>query len=134
METGVIVREGGDRKSAPDECEKKSGGWSLSRLAKVETVLLLVLYAGAALAQSTSSGSSTTMPWDTGLCDVANALLGKTSFCLALAGFFGCGGALIWGEELSGFAKKMLMVVMAVGVMVGGASLYKLLNSSGTTC
>ncbi|WP_205182801.1 TrbC/VirB2 family protein [Burkholderia sp. LMG 13014] len=101
-------------------------GVSLSMLAQLEMVALAVLYVGTASAQS--------MPWEGGLCTIITSMLGKTSFCLAVGAFFGCGAMLIWGEELTGFTKKLLGVGMGVGVMVGGASLYQLFSKSGITC
>ncbi|WP_207002658.1 TrbC/VirB2 family protein [Trinickia mobilis] len=98
----------------------------LNRIAKVQFTLLLWLYMVGARA--------TSMPWDTGLCSFANALLGKTAFCIALAAIFGAGSKLIFGEEVTGIVKSLLAIVIVIGILVGGASIYRLVNPGGITC
>ncbi|MCW3587397.1 TrbC/VirB2 family type IV secretion system protein [Burkholderia cenocepacia] len=101
----------------------------MKHTAKIQFVLLVVLYGYAAC--SYASGS---MPWDDPLCKVANALTGKAAFAIAVASFFGAGAKMVWGEELTGMTKTLLSIVMAISVLIGGASIVRMVNPSAVTC
>lgn len=74
------------------------------------------------------------MPWDGPVCTVANALTGKLAFGISIAAFFGAGASLVWGEELSGIVKKLLTIVVAISILVGGSSIYKLIAGGAPGC
>lgn len=92
----------------------------------VVMLTLLGAYASGAYAQA--------MPWDGPVCTVANALTGKLAFGISIAAFFGAGASLVWGEELSGIVKKLLTIVVAISILVGGSSIYKLIAGGAPGC
>ena len=77
----------------------------------------LLVYAGAAMAQSTGA------PWDGPLCGVAGWFRGPTALAVGTIAFAAAAGGFIYGEEFSGIMKKVVNVVMAVSLLIGGASM-----------
>lgn len=77
-----------------------------------------LVYGGAAFAQAGGA-----MPWDGPLCGFANALRGPAALAISTVAFFAAGASFLWGEEIAGMSKKLVTIVMAVSVLIGGASL-----------
>lgn len=101
-------------------------------------VVLGALVAGLALlfpdlAHASSSSSSSTggaLPWEGGLTTFTNSLKGPVAFAFSLVGIIVCGGSLIWGGELPEFARKGLMVVLVIALLVCANSVLTALYSS----
>ncbi|WP_434716389.1 TrbC/VirB2 family protein [Paraburkholderia sp. A3RO-2L] len=104
--------------------------FSISRIAKLQIALLIGLYAYAA----SSFATGVTMPWDSPMCSIATALTGKAAFAIAVASFFGAGAKMVWGEELTGMTKTLLSIVMAISLLIGGASVVKMINPAAVSC
>ena len=85
---------------------------------KLNVLGWIVLYAGAALAQQSSSGA----PWDGPLCGVSNWFKGPTALAVGTIAFAAAAGGFIWGEEFRGIMKKIVNVVMAVSILIGASS------------
>jgi len=88
------------------------------RFTKRHALVLLGLLAHAGLALA-----SDTMPWDSPLCGLANALRGPTALAVSTIAFFAAGASFLWGEEIAGMSKKLVTIFMAVAILIGGASL-----------
>ena len=73
-------------------------------------------FAGAA------NGSTSTLPWEGALSSLAGALTGSTAKFICIIAIFIAGVALIFGEDLGQFAKRLLMVVIAAAFLVGAGS------------
>lgn len=99
---------------------KKQGG------SRFLTLLIMCVYAGAAQAQS--------LPWEGPLCTFANALTGKTAFALAVIVFFATSVALLWGEEIKGVMKALVVVFMLISVLIGGSAIIRWLWPSVIPC
>jgi len=82
-------------------------------------VLWLVGYAGLAAAQTVSDG---TAPWDTSLCGVAGWFKGTTMIAIGTVAFGAAGAGFVFGEELTGIMKKVINIVMAIGLAIGGSA------------
>ena len=68
--------------------------------------------------------------WNTGVEKLIDALSGKTALLVSMVGLFFAGGFLIFGGQLSGFGRSVMMVVL-VGSMLGAlASVVKMFVSS----
>jgi type IV secretion system protein VirB2 len=81
--------------------------------------LILAGYAGAAAAQSVSDNSA---PWDGALCGVAGWFKGSTPIAVGTIAFAAAGLGFLFGEELTGILKKVVNIVMAICLVVGGAA------------
>jgi type IV secretion system protein VirB2 len=91
-------------------------------------VIALGLFAicnSAALAVSTDASfasSSQSLPWEGPLQALATGLTGTTAKVISIIAIFIAGVALIMGEDLGQFARRLLMIVIAVAFLVGAAS------------
>ena len=90
--------------------------------------LTLLCLPVAALAQDVSPDNS--VPWDTGLKALIDVITGPTALYISMIGLFFAGGILIFGGELGGFTRMVMMVVL-VGSMLTGISnlIVKFINS-----
>jgi type IV secretory pathway VirB2 component (pilin) len=76
----------------------------------------------AALATTTApggGGNGVVLPWETYLSTLANALTGNTAKIICIIAIFVAGVALIFGEDLGHFAKRLLMIVIASAFLIG---------------
>jgi type IV secretory pathway VirB2 component (pilin) len=85
---------------------------------------VLVLALGSAAMASTTGGTGTTgaLPWDGPLGDLANFLTGSVAKYISIIAIFVAGLALVFGEDLGAFAKRLLMIVIAIAFLVGAGS------------
>ncbi len=97
-------------------------------LVPVLTPALIAVAVSAALATTagnggvTNGGGATTLPWEGALSSLATALTGNTAKIISIIAIFIAGIALIFGEDLGQFAKRLLMIVIAVAFLVGAGS------------
>lgn len=82
---------------------------------QLNVVAWLCIYTGAALAADAA-------PWDGPLCGVANWFRGTTPIAIGSIAFAAAAGGFLWGEEFTGIMKKVVNIVMAIAIMIGGAS------------
>ena len=83
----------------------------------------------AAHASSAGGGG---LPWEGPLKRIADSLTGPVALAISLIAFVVAGGTLVFGGELSEFARRAVMVVMAVAFLVlGGQFLSVLFGVSG---
>lgn len=101
-------------------CSKKS-----VRIASAMLPALVLVAATAASANVTGpgggggGGGNGTLPWETILQTLANALTGKTAQLICVIAIFVAGIALIFGEDLGQFARRILMIVIAAAFLIG---------------
>jgi len=83
----------------------------------------------AAHASSVGGGG---LPWEDPLKKIADSLTGPVALAISLIAFVVAGGTLVFGGELSEFARRAVMVVMAVAFLVlGGQFMTTLFRVSG---
>lgn len=83
-------------------------------------------------ATSAMAASSTGLPWESPLQTITSSLQGPVAFAIAVGALFASGAALVFGEDMSGFVRKILLSVAAIALLVGGAGLMsKLFGVSG---
>ena len=70
----------------------------------------------AATAPPAHASSSTGMPWETPIATLATSLNGPVAFGIGLIGITVAGAMLIWGGEISQFAKSGVMLACVIGV------------------
>ena len=82
-------------------------------------VLLFVLVAAqVALARGGGGGG---LPWGTPLSRVATSLTGPVALSISLIALMVAGGTLVFGGELSEFARRSCVAVLALAFLVLGA-------------
>jgi len=91
--------------------------------------------AGLALASNAlayASTSTTGLPWETPLETVKQSLTGPVAAGISVVGIAAGGMALVFGGELSEFAKRACYAVIATGAIVGAGTLMTTLFSSSS--
>jgi type IV secretion system protein TrbC len=81
-----------------------------------------------AWASSTSSGS---LPWEPALKTVSDSLTGPVAYAVSLIGVVVTGAMLIFGGEINEFARRIIMLVLVVALLVSATNLLSTLFSAG---
>ena len=83
-------------------------------------------------AANASGGGGGGLPWEAPLKKIADSLTGPVALAISLIAFVVAGGTLVFGGELSEFARRAVMVVLAVAFLVlGGQFMSTLFGVSG---
>ena len=69
-------------------------------------------------AADSTGGGGAGLPWEAPLATLRKSVSGPVAFAVALLGIIGCGATLIWGGEVSEFARRMVYVVLVVCILV----------------
>jgi len=95
---------------------------------------------GACQAGGTSGGSSTSCngfsgggqstPWEQSTNNLENLLTGAPAKAISIIAIVVAGVALVFGEDLGAFAKRLLMVVIAVAMIIGAGSIVSTVFSA----
>jgi type IV secretion system protein VirB2 len=94
----------------------------------VLTVFILALLVSPAAA-STGGGS---LPWETPLQTIADSITGPVAYAISLIGIVVAGAILVWGGEINEFARRMIMLVLVISLIVFATQvLSTLFNVSG---
>ncbi|AKH22401.1 TrbC/VirB2 family protein [Sedimenticola thiotaurini] len=84
-----------------------------TKILMVATAVLLFFIAGEALA-----GTATGLPWETPLQTLTNSITGPVALAISLIAIVVGGGMLIWGGEINDFARKMILIVLVIALIV----------------
>src|SRR5512133_1002442 len=80
--------------------------------------LLLLMMGRSAWAGGGGGGG---LPWETPLNTVAQSLTGPVALSISLIALMVAGGTLVFGGELSEFARRSCVAVLAIAFLVLGA-------------
>ena len=89
--------------------------------------LFLLLAAQAALAGGAGGG----LPWENPLNRIAQSLTGPVALSISLIALMVAGGTLVFGGELSEFARRSSVAVLAIAFLVLGAGFMTALFGVG---
>ncbi len=78
---------------------------------------VLILWSKSAWAASAGAG----LPWEAPLQRVAASLTGPVALAISLIALMVAGGTLVFGGELSEFARRSCVAVLAIAFLVLGA-------------
>jgi len=81
------------------------------------------------LAEQAVAGSSPGMPWEDPLNTIMNSITGPVAMVISLLGITVAGGMLVFGGELGEFTRRIIMLVLVLGLLVSAASILTLLYS-----
>ncbi|MBV8643194.1 MAG: TrbC/VirB2 family protein [Candidatus Eremiobacteraeota bacterium] len=89
-------------------------------------VLVALVSAAASASQYANGGAGggggQGLPWETPLQNISDALTGPTAKYISIIAIFVAGIALIFGEDLGQFARRVLMIVIAIAFLLGASS------------
>lgn len=77
-----------------------------------------VLAAHGAHAADTTGGGGAGLPWESPLNTLKQSFSGPVAFVVALLGIIVGGATLIWGGEVSEFARRMVYLVLVICILV----------------
>ena len=78
------------------------------------------------IAGNAFAGTGPDMPWDSGLDKLVKNLTGKTALAIGVLAMFAAAAALVFGGEMSEFTRRIILMILAVALMVSGASLLNI--------
>lgn len=90
------------------------------RRALMDSAVLMIL--GSFVTQADATTISGSMPWDSALSTIIAQLTGPVALAIAIGAFFVAGAILVFGEDMSAFVRRLLMVIIAVALLVGGST------------
>ena len=98
---------------------------SLFRRSQVAALLLIMSRSAWA------GGGGGGLPWETPLNTVAQSLTGPVALSISLIALMVAGGTLVFGGELSEFARRSCVAVLAIAFLVLGAGFMTTLFGVG---
>lgn len=98
--------------------------WSLVVLVS----LWLLLHTDSAHASSAAGGG---LPYEDWLARLRASVTGPIAFTLSLLGIIGAGSMLIFGGDLNGFFRALILLVLVIGLLVGAQNLMSGLFGQG---
>lgn len=97
----------------------------------VLTGLTVAALMAPSLAFATSTG--TAMPWDSPLQAISQSISGPVAYVIVVLGIVVGGGTLIFGGDLNGFARSVLLVVAFGAFVLGATSIISSLFPNATS-
>jgi len=76
------------------------------------------------------AGTTTGLPWESPLTTIKNSLSGPVAMTISIIAVCVCGAMLIWGGEMGEFAKRLVMVVLVISLLVASNSIISTLFSA----
>ncbi|MGC1587090.1 MAG: TrbC/VirB2 family protein [Rhodomicrobium sp.] len=99
-----------------------------ARLGLAFTLALVLLNPDIALA---STSSSSGLPWETPLQSIQQSLTGPVAYAVSLIGVVVTGAMLIFGGEINEFARRIIMLVLVIALLVSATNVLSTLFSTG---
>jgi type IV secretion system protein VirB2 len=91
---------------------------------------LLALSAEPALA-TTATTATGGLPWETPLNTIRDSLKGPVALAISLIGIVVTGAMLIFGGEINEFARRVIMMVLVVALLVQANTILTTLFTTG---
>ena len=91
----------------------------LSKLNRLILSTLLILTANQTAFAAGAGGGG--LPWETPLNRIATSLTGPVALSISLIALMVAGGTLVFGGELSEFARRSCVAALAIAFLVLGA-------------
>ena len=106
-----------------------SGALVLHRRARLLGGAILFTLLAARSGFAAAAGAA--LPWEAPLLNVAQSLTGPIALSISLIALMVAGGTLVFGGELSEFARRCCVSVLAIAFLVFGAGFMTALFGGG---
>lgn len=73
------------------------------------------------VAHAATSGQN--LPWERGLTLLVNSITGPVAYAVSVIAVVTSGSLIIWGGEMSDFAKTTIRIVLALGLILGATQI-----------
>ena len=87
----------------------------------LRSAAFVVLYCALTSVALAAGGGG--LPWESPLQTVRDSLAGPVAMGISVIALVVAGGTLVFGGELGEFARKTLMLVLAIALIAGGTGL-----------
>lgn len=91
-------------------------------------ILMLFLLPHVAHATPAAGGG---LPWESPLQKLSDSFSGPVAFVISLLGIVVCGAMLIWGGEINEFARRAVMLVLVIALLIFANSVLSGLFNKG---
>ena len=88
------------------------------RICLFKTVCLLIIAIPVLTPELALAGQGAGLGWEGPLTTIRNSLTGPVAFSIAIIGIFGAGAGLIFGGEMNGFLRSIIMLIMVISLVV----------------
>jgi len=78
------------------------------------------------------ASTTTGLPWEGPLDTIRQSLSGPVALGISIIAIVVAGGMLIFGSELDGFARKVVVIVLVLALIVGANSFLSTLFGAGS--
>jgi type IV secretion system protein VirB2 len=95
-------------------------------MSRVAVSILILLYFTAAVSASTGG---TALPWEGPLQAIADSLTGPVAYVISVVGIVVAGAMLVWGGEINEFARRLIMLVLVISLIVFSTQILSTLFS-----
>jgi type IV secretory pathway VirB2 component (pilin) len=98
----------------------------------MRTIALGCLLFACLAPEAAASTGGDSLPWETPLQTIADSISGPVAYAISLIGIVVAGAMLVWGGEINEFARRMIMLVLVISLIVFATQvLSTLFNVSG---
>ncbi len=94
-------------------------------------VAMAASWAFPSLAATAMGAGGGGLPWEEPLTSIRDSLSGPVATAIGMMGFVIAGAVLVFGGDLSGFVRTVLMLVLALSVLLGANRLLGTFSGSG---
>ena len=91
-----------------------------------------VAFAAVLMPETALATTTTGLPWEGPLTTIKNSLSGPVALGISIIAIVVAGGMLIFGSELDGFARKVVVIVLVLALIVGANSFLSTLFGAGS--
>jgi type IV secretory pathway VirB2 component (pilin) len=99
----------------------------------IAAAVLALLILGDADSALASAGGGGGLPYESALQKVQSSATGPVAFVLSILGIVVAGGTLIFGGDLSGFFRTLVLLVLVIGILVSATNVMSGLFGRGAT-
>lgn len=96
----------------------------------VSVICLMVLFFSTGALAETGGGG---LPWESPLERLSSSFSGPVAYTISLLGIIASIAGLIWGSDISGFLRTMVILVLIISVLVFANSLLRDLFGASAT-
>jgi type IV secretory pathway VirB2 component (pilin) len=76
----------------------------------------------ALMVTDATAGTATGLPWETPLQTITNSITGPVALAISLIAIVITGAMLIWGGEVNDFARKLIIIVLVIALIVAATN------------
>jgi len=92
---------------------------------KIEFTHWLFITFALFLAEAAFAGTGGALPWESKLSQISSSFSGPVAGSIAVIGIVASGATLIWGGEISGFFRMVVILVLVASVCLGANTIVQ---------